>query len=85
MIDASIVTTRRHNGHGFRVLKGRTALQVCFGFWCVSVPEEYAAMTKDDAQVFSGTTNEDVRLEDLGYEQGIQNCFYCSYVHANFE
>lgn len=25
--------------------------------------------TKED-QVFSGTANEDVRLEDLGYEQG---------------
>lgn len=78
MIGASIVTTRRHNGHGFEALKGRTALQVCFGFCCASVPEKYAAMTKDDTQVFSGTTNEDVRLEDLGYEQGIQHCFYCS-------
>lgn len=42
-------------------------------------------MTKDNAQVFSGTTNEDVRLEDLGYEHGIQHCSHCSYVHSDFE
>lgn len=27
-------------------------------------------MAKDDGQVFSATASEDVRLGDLGYEQG---------------
>lgn len=27
----------------------------------------------DDSQVFPGTTQEDARLEDLGYEQGTHN------------
>lgn len=29
---------------------------------------------RDNSQVFPDTTNEDVRLEDLGYEQGMIEC-----------
>ena len=53
------------------LLRGSCALQKVSGiFHCVSLNTADAEMAKDDEHVFSATASEDVRLGDLGYEQG---------------
>ena len=54
-----------------RLLSSTYALQEVRVFsLCVSSKTADAEMAKDDGQVFSATAREDVRLGDLGYEQG---------------
>lgn len=62
---------RRRHACSSSLLRGSCALQKVLGiFHCVSLNTADAEMAKDDEQFFSATASEDVRLGDLGYEQG---------------